>query len=164
MRICFKRVLSLLIMRGNGKWKLILQLSFFSCDKGRIIESISWTNCTISSGSFSTANFSASIFDKSKILLMSSSKCLELRNIVFRCQASPVVFWLCNSCSVKPMIAVSGVRISWLILAKKRLFNWFACSAWAMATSSWLFMVSSALVRLSTLSSRWCLYSSSSSW
>lgn len=38
--------------------------------------------------------------------------------------------------SEKPTIALSGVRISWLILAMKALFIWLACSAISLAMRS----------------------------
>ena len=71
----------------------------------------------------------ASIFDMSRMSLMSSSNesALERMDCRYcRCLGSRKSF--CNN-SLKPRMAFIGVRISWLMLARKVVFSWLLCSA-----------------------------------
>ena len=90
----------------------------------------------------------ASIFEISRISVISDSRCSPLRMMV-------LTNWLC--CSVRsrsrrrswanPRMAFIGVRISWDMLARNRLFARFALSAATLASSS-------SLVRWATKRSR----------
>ena len=78
----------------------------------------------------------ASIFDKSSMSLINCSS-----NVLL---LSMILIYSCFSCSSsavarmfeKPMIAFSGVRISWLILARKADFSRLDSSARSLAESS----------------------------
>ena len=98
---------------------------------------ITWlSNSTKSILSIDNSNLPASIFEKSKISLIISNK--ELAD----CKTVPM-YCLCvvsNSVfinkSVKPMIPLSGVRISWLIFAKNSDLALLASSACCLAICS----------------------------
>ena len=83
-----------------------------------------------------TSKVPASIFDKSRISDMSCSS-----NLLF--SSMMVTYWCFSSASSasssrleKPTIALSGVRISWLIFARKADFNRSASSAFSLAPIS----------------------------
>ncbi len=82
----------------------------------------------------------ASIFDRSRMSLMISSKCSPFRLMVSSALAlaggAVSIPSSINNRSAKPRMAVIGVRISWLMLARNSLFDWLACSARRRATSS----------------------------
>ena len=89
----------------------------------------------------STSIFPSSILDRSRMLLMFSSRFRPLPRMSFR-QAS---FSRGSSCrraiSDRPRMALRGVRISWLMLARNWLLAWLAASAASALTlafsSSW---------------------------
>ncbi len=72
-----------------------------------------------------------------------------------RCSASS---WspLSISSPVRPMIALSGVRISWLMLARNSLLARVAASARSRAASSAWFEAASAAVRSSSEANDFC--------
>ena len=72
----------------------------------------------------------ASILDISSTSLISPSRCWLEKAIffVYSCTFSEFLLSLSSSV-VKPTIAFIGVLISWLILERKRLLDWFASSA-----------------------------------
>ena len=82
----------------------------------------------------------ASIFEKSRMSLMIVSSASPLVRIISAnscCCGSSFVF---SSSPLIPMIAFIGVRISWLMVARKALFAWLAASAsrradWASSSS-----------------------------
>ncbi len=109
-----------------------------------------------STGSAFSSTRPASIFDISRMSLMMDIRCSPLFRMV-------ATFFSAGSESdrsrpsswANPRTAFIGVRISWLMLARNRLFAWFAASASSLATSS-------SCVLTSTSSSKWCRYRSSS--
>ncbi len=108
-------------------------------------------------GRFSSAMRPASMREKSRISLMISSSDLPEISIVCakrRCESSSL---LASNSSVMPSTPFIGVRISWLIVARKRVLASDAASARS-------FSMRSSAVRASTSrssSSRWCCSCSS---
>ncbi|MPN26751.1 hypothetical protein SDC9_174176 [bioreactor metagenome] len=90
----------------------------------------------ILTGISSSVSLPASIFDRSSTALMMSSRWLPAASSLSRRS-------LCSGlrpprrirCAM-PVMALSGVRISWLMLARKALFAWLAASAASLATLS----------------------------
>ena len=84
----------------------------------------------------------ASTRDRSRMPLISIS----------RQRAEVMIVWLISTCSASrlllssiapmPMIAFSGVRSSWLTLARNSDFAWLARSAWSRAFDNELMSVS----------------------
>ena len=64
--------------------------------------------------------------------------------------ALPGASWLCSTSSVMPMMAFMGVRISWLMLARKALFARLAASAASLAWASSALARSNSAVRCRT--------------
>ena len=79
----------------------------------------------------STSSTPDSTLERSSTSLISSSRCLPLLEMVFRCfcQFASAFPSPRLRTSVKPRIAVIGVRISWLILERKSLLARLASSA-----------------------------------
>ena len=78
----------------------------------------------------------ASTLARSRILLISESRCSELARIFSRfsnCLTGRTSFARRITSRVKPMIALSGVRNSWLMLARKLLLARLASSAASFA-------------------------------
>ena len=69
-------------------------------------------------GAFSSSIFPASIFEKSKISLITPSNMRDEAFIFSRYSSCLGVKEVSFISSLKPIIALIGVRISWLILAK----------------------------------------------
>ena len=67
------------------------------------------------------------------MIVSSASPDVRIVSAKSRCSSSSGVS---SSSPLMPMIALSGVRISWLIAARKLLFASFACSAAARASSA----------------------------
>ncbi|MPN02098.1 hypothetical protein SDC9_149311 [bioreactor metagenome] len=99
-------------------------------------------------GICSSSRCSASIFEISRISLMTPSKCLEAPITLFSWSACLASTVRRRARSVIPMMAFIGVRNSWLILARNALFARLAASAASLA-------ICSATVRSATSSSRW---------
>ena len=102
----------------------------------------------------STSMRPASTFDRSRMSLISSTRCLPLEWIVSRCRRASRSFLPQPrfSTSVKPRMAFIGVRISWLMLARKSLFARFAASASSRAWRSSTFCSSSWVTSLRLIS------------
>ena len=77
--------------------------------------------CSILQGSETKDIVLASNLESSKISLISFSKMLQFRFIVFikDCRSLGVKAFSSDSRLVNPIIALSGIRISWLMLATK---------------------------------------------
>ncbi len=121
------------------------------------------TSSTTDAGSHRTRSIvirPASIFERSRMSLTTPSRCVLLCLIVsVYCRCSSGSQASSSSRSVKPMIAVIGVRISWLMLARNALLAWLARSASALA---WL---SSSVAIVTRCSSSWLRSTSDSrSW
>ena len=89
------------------------------------------------SGADSRSIFADSSFEKSSTsLTRCTNDCPLLRMIwsISRCSSDRSVS---SSRLVVPMMPFIGVRISWLMLARKFDFASFASSAWAWAMRSW---------------------------
>ncbi|VAQ38679.1 hypothetical protein SB00020_03354 [Klebsiella pneumoniae subsp. pneumoniae] len=81
-------------------------------------------------------NCSDSIFEKSRISLMIFSSRLEELFIAVTRRSTPFGNALVCSRSRLPMMPYSGVRSSWLTVARNIDFDWLACSAaWAISCS-----------------------------
>ena len=78
----------------------------------------------------------ASIFEKSRISLISDSSVLLALSIFAAYSLIFPSLHSRNTISFIPMIALMGVRISWDMFARKSLFAWFACSARVFAARS----------------------------
>ena len=88
------------------------------------------TNCRTGKSTHSTNIFPASIFDRSRISLIKRNRDLPFLATVStysRC-SSGERSGLANR-SVKPRMAVMGVRISWLMLVRNSVFARLAASA-----------------------------------
>lgn len=103
----------------------------------------------------SSSSFPASIFEKSSTSSIRRSKAKEESRIVRTASAWYSDRWPCERTSTMPMMPFMGVRISWLIVARKADFAAFAASACLFASSS-------SRVRFSTLCSSCSLSSMSS--
>ena len=110
----------------------------------------------------SRSSRSASIFDRSRMLLISSSRCCEARSTLASCSRSWASCERRISSPVMPMMALSGVRSSWLMLARKTLLARLLASAASLACRSSSWLRSSSAVRSRTRVSRPWRYSSSS--
>jgi hypothetical protein len=99
---------------------------------------VCFTTAYRSKSDTSTETFPASIFERSR------TSCIRNRRV---CAESSIVF-VNSSCSFEsvvpsnrssiPMIPLSGVRISWLMFARNRVFARFASSARFPAALSFL--------------------------
>ncbi len=91
-------------------------------------------------GSGEISKLPDSIFDMSRMPLTTDSRCwpeslMSCAYSLRRATSSPST----SSCAIiseKPMMALSGVRSSWLMVARKRVFDASACSAALRACSS----------------------------
>ena len=152
-RICLNRTRSAYTEKVSSACSMRIFLAIAS---GRITDSTSGSASeTLKVSRLSSSN-PDSIFDRSRMSLISCSRwrapfrtcptkrcCLSVR--------SPAVFSAKRS--EKPMIAFSGVRSSWLILARNWLFSWVARSTSRFWRSSSLLAAASWAVRASTRSS-----------
>src|SRR4029079_708189 len=91
-------------------------------------------------GSGEISKLPDSIFDMSRMPLTTPSRCSP--GSLMRCayslrRAAPTISTSsCTIISEKPMMALSGVRNSWLMVARKRVLDASACSATVRASSS----------------------------
>jgi len=108
-------------------------------------------------GTASRVNLPASILDRSRMALMISSKCRPAASIRSSLPACAGVRPERRRRCVMPLMAWSGVRISWLMLARKALFAMFAVSAASLAWRN-------SCVRTSTRCSRCRRCCANSSW
>ena len=107
-------------------------------------------------GCGSGTSLPASIFEKSRMSLMMSSSASADSRAASRCSRCPGSRSVSPSSSVIPITPLSGVRISWLTLARKMLLARLARSAASFASRSsaaWRRRSSSA--RLSAVTSVW---------
>ena len=101
--------------------------------------SITITDCKVSRTlkvCASIAIMPASIFDISRMSLMLVSRFSPADFMVFTNSFSSAPSFLLDNRSEKPMMAFMGVRISWLILARKASFNLPDSSAFSVACSA----------------------------
>ena len=56
--------------------------------------------------------------------------------MILMIEARSISSVISGSILAKPTMAFSGVRISWLMLARKAVFNWSDCSAFTLASSN----------------------------
>ncbi len=144
VRICRILCGSLMIVSGIG----VAELKSNWIDFSAAFPESTWKTSRIIwmgwQGMFSISTLPASTFERSRMSLIRSRRCFPLEWIVFR-------YFLGSFClpyprrktSVKPRMAFIGVRISWLMLARKSLFAWLAASAASFATPSSFFFSSS---------------------
>ena len=136
VRICRTRDASPMTRRGSDGAGSILSSTRFSSAWGSSIWLTSRTSSGSSNGSFSRAISSASIFDRSSTLLMTPSSARPANWILARNWRCSSVSAVCSSRYPRPMTALSGVRSSWLMLARNWLFDLLARSAAASASRS----------------------------
>ena len=119
---------------------LEVTLSFFSC--ARVVTTRSASDSSRSSSTFSRSSLSrpASIFDMSRMSLMTSSRYSPLRWMSRQYStylSEPSAPNMPDSMiSEKPMMALSGVRSSWLMLARNFDLAWLASSARLVGVAS----------------------------
>ena len=136
-RIWRSRVGSLRIVRGSGISNVTSNASFFSWARGRTNDVTSPTTRHGSHSTDSTVIRPASIFDRSRMSLITASRCSPLRRIaLMESRRSLAVRSKSSSRSACPMIAAIGVRISWLMFARNSLLVRLAASAAALARAS----------------------------
>jgi len=126
----------------------------FSSALTRMMAATSLTTSCTAQGMRSTSMRPASTLDRSRMSLISASRCLPLDTMVsrWRCDCEPPLCHPRLSSSAKPRMAFMGVRISWLMLARKSLLARLAASAASRARRSWI-SFSSRLVTSSRLTS-----------
>ena len=79
----------------------------------------------------SSVSLPASIFEKSRMSLISESKVWPASKATVRYSRWRGLSSVSSTSSAMPRMAFIGVRISWLMLARKAPFAWFAAStAW----------------------------------
>ena len=83
--------------------------------------------------SWSSTSLPASILEKSRMSLMTDSRASPDSRTVVRKSRCCGESWLSSTSSVMPMMAFKGVRISWLMLARKALLARLAASAASLA-------------------------------
>ena len=109
----------------------------FSAARGRIDSLQISSSARRSSGLSCRVSLPASMLATSSRSVISTSRCSPDSRIrrMRCCCASLSEASICSSCA-KPRMALSGVRNSWLIVARKRLLAWFAASARCLAWDS----------------------------
>ena len=95
-----------------------------------------FTSACRSKSVFSSTTLPASIFEKSSTSSTRPSITREELRSVCSMSACSRVSEVSRSRSAMPMMALSGVRISWLTTEMKRRFAWLAASARAKASNS----------------------------
>ena len=117
--------------------------SFFCSALTRISPAMVCRNLSKSRSQGAISNLPASIFARSRMSLIKVSRCSPLWRIAempVSCRSVSVLS-SCRICA-KPRMPFSGVRRSWLMLARNALLAWFAISAfslaWRSASSAWL--------------------------
>ena len=128
---CRKRVWSAWMVPRSGGQSTTIRLPFFA-----VIGSTVLTTSSISGANGNDSRCSsirpASIFDRSRMSLIRASRCRAARST--RSSGSSSSSRLksrasSSSISVTPMMALSGVRSSWLILARNCDLCWLATSS-----------------------------------
>ncbi|MNJ46924.1 hypothetical protein D3C77_420670 [compost metagenome] len=92
----------------------------------RVFRSVAWGARVMCPASMRAISRMSPI-SSSKPLAEVKATCSDSRS-VWPCSASLI------ASSSRPMTAFMGVRISWLMVARKVLFARLACSAWSLAT------------------------------
>ncbi len=148
----------------GGRWSVSSTSSSpFSAARPRTISKLPATRSSSANSVSCSTILPASIFDRSRMSLITCSR--------WRAASSTLPSrWRCSGAStsrairwVRPMIAFIGVRISWLMLARKALLARVAASAWSRAAASEALASRSAAVRSATRSSSRSRCSASSS-
>ena len=132
---------------GRSSWARTVRRSPFSAAGTFMVETTVSSRRRSANGRLLNCSWPASILEKSRISLRMPSRlsaelrtaCRSLRWSGSRSRSSASRFI--------PMMAFMGVRISWLMLARKVLFAWLAASAASLAASR-------SRVRCATSSSR----------
>jgi len=151
---------------SNGKLKSSSR--FFAEAWYLIMSIVSLSNRKISVSSNSSSSLPASIFEKSRMSSMIPSNAFP--DVLALCAYSSCtgVSLVLSKRSVKPITPLSGVRISWLMLARNSDLVLFAFSALSFSRLSsflfwiwiWRFTISSAKIVNSwfSLSEYWCKF------
>ena len=136
MRICCKRTLSPSRGCGTGSLTSTTKATPFSRACRAISAATSRTTWFRSTGTRSNAISPASILEKSKISLMTARSALPATWTLRSMPCCSSLKAVRDSRYDRPSTAFIGVRISWLIFARKRLLASFAALAWCIATRS----------------------------
>ena len=142
VRICLSRRPSLSTASGVPAWMIKASSSSFSLALGARSCMVSSTTSRRLTGAVSSTNLPASNLEKSSMSLMMANRLLAELWMVsmasrWRCSSSDF-----NNILLNPIIPLSGVRISWLVLAKNSDFIRLALSASRRARSSSIFCTS----------------------
>ena len=145
--VCRRREGSARIEAGTGagiSWRSSMLFSRALTDSTSITSAI--TRCG-SVSMHSSRSSPDSTFERSRMSSMSSSRWCPLRWMVsrYRAVSTPSRARPRRSRSVKPMIAFIGVRISWLMFARKSLLARLAASARSLASRNCTSLRSSSL-------------------
>ena len=135
-RICRNRTGSPSTVTGVSGANSAASASLFSSAFGAMMPTASSTHATRSKGMISRSSRPDSILDRSRMSSITPrrwSPAARISSAYSACSASSAVS---SSRLVKPMTALSGERISWLMLARNAAFAPLACSAAARACSS----------------------------
>ena len=132
--VCRRRVGSPYSQGGASPESVSIRKLFSRADCPMIAATLS---STADSGKsvFSSDRRSASIFERSRMSLMIDSRCRPALSILFSRSWNTWGEEPLRSRCVSPRMALSGVRISWLMLARKAPLAWFAASACCCASS-----------------------------
>ena len=128
-RICLNLVSSPLIFRGTVSSTLIFKLKPFSVAWDKNIEFKLLIMGKIEKSRNSRLRWPDSTFEKSSTSFISDIRASLLLFILIRKSSCSSFSLVSSSNSTKPIMPLSGVRISWLIVARKSLFARFALSA-----------------------------------
>ena len=136
VRIWFRRVASPCSVTGSSSGRL----SFSTMPLASAVTAMtSMTCCSICcglNGALSSFSSPASIFDRSSTSLMTASSALLATLILATKDDCSSFSPVCPSRYDSPMTTFIGVRISWLMFARKSLLAQFACSALRVASRS----------------------------
>jgi hypothetical protein len=118
--------------------------------RGAMISATSSTSRTTSKASWWSSIWSASILEKSRRSLRRFRSASELARTLRKKSCCSGSRRVPRASSVMPRIALSGVRISWLMVARNAPLAWSAASAASLARSR------AAAARRASVRSRYC--------
>ena len=133
---CRRRAMSPTTVSGSAGSNTRPSASPFSSARDETIFTDSSAHCLRGKAECSSFICPASIFEKSRTPLMMASNASPLLRIVRSNSLVSAPPGSSSTTSESPMMAFSGVRISWLILARNSLLAALADSARAVACSS----------------------------
>ncbi len=125
------------MVSGMGVWNSTSKSSPLSLARTRMSEHTSTMIWLGEQGTLSTVILPASILERSRMSLMSESRCSPLRRMVCTWLSRSLAVMLGSSSrSAYPITAVIGVRISWDMFARNSLFERLASVATASSAPS----------------------------